>query len=338
MVAAPHADSRAADAALTEEPAMQRTAEFDAFGPWIDEVTDAEGVPRLFQSHPVDLASALLTIKVPRNISRRDADPSMDLYDHLVVVDGAGVTVLSRVEDPRTRTGTVPPSSFTTQVLTWSDVTGVTVSTEFVDGLLTLHTAGRAVTVPFNGSSLPIVDRLVTLVRSRYGSDATTTGDVGSGRRTADLDATPPELPAVERELQAVHRRLLADEPQMRHLTTQQRTAVRWNHPRALVRLAKNMWPTAVQTSLVYTDGRELLVVHRRYPVVRGYKPVYSIARTALRVDSVTGIDIADSTDLVGVRVLTVHLGDARIELLFAAGSIAPELVAARLDQVARPV
>ena len=337
MVAAPHADSRAADAALTEEAVMQRTAEFDAFGPWIDEVTDDEGVPRLFRSHPIDLPSALLIIKVPRNISRRDADPSMDLYDHLVVVDASGVTVLSRVEHQRARSGTVPPSSFTTQVLTWSDITGVTVSTEFVDGLLTLHTADRAVTVPFNGSSLPVVDRLVALVRSRYGSGATP-GDVGTDRRAADLEATPTELTDVERELQAVHRRLLADEPQMRHLTTQQRTAVRWNHPHTLVRLAKNMWPTAVQTSLAYTDGRELLVVHRRYPVVRGYKPVYSIARTALRVDSITGIDIADSPDLVGVRVLTVHLGDTRIELLFAAGSIAPELLAARLDRVARPV
>ncbi len=316
---------------------MQRTAEFDAFGPWIDEVTDAEGVPRLFRSHPLDLASALLTIKVPRNISRRDADPSMDLYDHLVVLDGTGVTVLSRVEEPRTRSGPVLPSSYTTQVLTWPDVAGVTVSTEFVDGLLTLYTAGRAVTVPFNGSSLPIVDRLVALVRSRYGSGATAAGDEGAGRRTT-VDATPTESPDVERELQAVHRRILADEPQMRHLTTQQRTAVRWNHPRRLVRLAKNMWPTAVQTSLAYSDGRELLVVHRRHPVVRGYKPVYSIARTALRLDSVTGIDIADSADLVGVRVLTVHLGDTRIELLFAAGSIAPELLAARLDRVARPV
>ena len=321
---------------------MQRTAEFDAFGPWIDEVTDAEGVPRLFRSHQVDLTSTLLTIKVPRNISRRDADPSMDLYDHLVVVDDTGVTVLSRVETPRVRAGAVTASSFTTQVLAWSDIIGVTVSNEFVDGLLTLHTAGRAVTVPFNGSSLPIVDRLMALVRSRYGSvaRATTTGDAGGVRRTADLDAAPAatELPDVERELRTLHRRILSDEPQMRHLTTQKRTTVRWTHPRALVRLTKNLWPTAIQTSLTYTDGRELLVVHRRYPVVRGYKPVYSIARTALRVDSVTGTDITDSTDLVGVRVLTLHLGDAGIEVLFAAGSIAPELLAARLDRAAHAV
>ncbi len=319
---------------------MQRTAEFDAFGPWVDEVTDVDGVPRLFRSHPIDLTSALLAIKIPRNISRRDADPSMDLYDHLIVVDEAGVTVLSRVAAPRVRAGAVPAPAFTTRVLTWSEVTGVTVSTEFVDGLLTLHTTGAAVTVPFNGSSVSTVDRLVALVRSRYGAGATSVGDAGPARRTDDRDAPPAstELPDVERELQGVHRRILSGEPQMRHLTTQQRTAVRWTHPRALVRLAKNLWPTAVQTSLAYTDGRELLVVHRRDAVVRGHKPVYSIARTALRVDSITGTDIAESADLVGVRVLTLHLGDATIELLFAAGSIAPELLAARLDRAAHTV
>ncbi|OIQ84724.1 hypothetical protein GALL_334570 [mine drainage metagenome] len=319
---------------------MQRTAEFDAFGPWVDEVTDVGGIPQLFRSHPIDLTSALLAIKIPRNISRRDADPSMDLYDHLIVVDETGVTILSRVVDPRVRAGAVPAPPFTTRVLTWSEVTGVTVSTEFVDGLLTLHTTGAAVTVPFNGSSVSTVDRLVALVRSRYGAGVTSVGDAGQVRRAGDPDAPRAStgLPDVERELQGVHRRVLSDEPQMRHLTTQQRTTVRWTHPRALVRLAKNLWPTAVQTSLAYTDGRELLVVHRRDAVVRGHKPVYSIARTALRVDSITGTDIADSAELVGVRILTLHLGDATIELLFTAGSIAPELLAARLDRAAHTV
>ncbi|HUX72080.1 MAG TPA: hypothetical protein VMV41_16295 [Cellulomonadaceae bacterium] len=319
---------------------MQRTAEFDAFGPWVDEVTSADTVPRLFRSHPIDLTSALLAIKVPRNISRRDADPSMDLYDHLVIVDETGVTMLSRVETPRVRAGAITASSFTTQVLAWSDVTGVTVSTEFVDGLLTLHTTGRAMTVPFNGSSLPIVDRLVALVRSRYGAGATTTGETERIHRATDLDVAraSTELPDVERELQNLHRRILSDDPHMRHLTTQQRTTVRWTSRRALVRLAKNLWPTAIQTSLTYTDGRELLVVHRRHAVVRGYKPVYSIARTALLVESITGTDIADSPDLAGVRILTLHLGDASVELLFAAGSIAPELLAARLDRASHAV
>ncbi|MHB1490609.1 MAG: hypothetical protein ACYCTH_08940, partial [Cellulomonas sp.] len=162
---------------------MQRTAEFDAFGPWVDEVTDVGGIPRLFRSHPIDLTSALLAIKIPRNISRRDADPSMDLYDHLIVVDETGVTILSRVVDPRVRAGAVPAPPFTTRVLTWSEVTGVTVSTEFVDGLLTLHTTGAAVTVPFNGSSVSTVDRLVALVRSRYGAGVTSVGDAGQVRR-----------------------------------------------------------------------------------------------------------------------------------------------------------
>jgi hypothetical protein len=312
---------------------MQRTAEYDAFGPWVDEVTDAEGIPRLYRSYPIDVTTALMAVKVPRNISRRDANPSMDLYDHLVVAEESGLTVLSRVENPRVGASAITAPPYTTRVLPWTELTGVTVSNEFVDGRLTLLTAGPSVTVAFNGSSLPVVERLVTLVRSHYGA-----GDGAERVEGARHDGVTDEVPDVERELQGVHRRLLADEPRMRHLTTQQRTPVRWTHPRALVRLAKNLWPTTVQTSMTYTDGRELLVIHRRQAVVRGYKPVYSIARTALRLDSITGTDITDSPDLVGVRVLAIHLGDTRVELLFPAGSVSPERLAAMLDRPAHAI
>jgi len=71
------------------------TAEFDAFGPWIDEVRTASAVPRLYRDYPLDLDAARLVLKVPRNIARRDALPTMDLYDHLLVVGPHDLTVLS---------------------------------------------------------------------------------------------------------------------------------------------------------------------------------------------------------------------------------------------------
>ncbi|WP_448629439.1 hypothetical protein [Cellulomonas soli] len=72
------------------------TTEYDRFGPWIDQVRTPQDVPRLYRDHAIDLDSARLVLKVPRNITRRDATPDMDLYDHLLVLDATRLTVLSR--------------------------------------------------------------------------------------------------------------------------------------------------------------------------------------------------------------------------------------------------
>src|SRR5664279_4920388 len=73
-----------------------QVAEYNRFGPWIDEVIVPEDVPRLFRSYPIDLSAARMVLKVPRGIARRDATAGMDLYDHLVILDRDSLTLLSR--------------------------------------------------------------------------------------------------------------------------------------------------------------------------------------------------------------------------------------------------
>ena len=87
-----------------DEPALHCAAlagptpgEYARFGPWVDEIASADELPRLYRDHPIDFAAALLVLKVPRNIARRDARPDMDLYDHVVVLEPDRLTVLSRI-------------------------------------------------------------------------------------------------------------------------------------------------------------------------------------------------------------------------------------------------
>jgi len=70
-----------------------RTAEFDAFGPWILQVSTYDDVPPLFRT-VANLDGANLALKIPRRIDRRDANP--DLYDQLLIVRDQGMDVLTR--------------------------------------------------------------------------------------------------------------------------------------------------------------------------------------------------------------------------------------------------
>ncbi|RIJ13676.1 hypothetical protein DZF93_14670, partial [Clavibacter michiganensis subsp. insidiosus] len=139
-----------------------RTAEHDAFGPWIDTVRTADEVPRLYRPHGVDPFAARLVLKVPRDIPRRDTDPSMDLYDHLLVVGDRDLEVLSRVG-----------SAFTARRIPFADLVAVRDRVDLLDGLLTVHMAdGEALRIPFNGASADVVVELTELLMTLAGESA----------------------------------------------------------------------------------------------------------------------------------------------------------------------
>jgi hypothetical protein len=131
-----------------------RSAEYDAFGPWILPVTAIGEVPPLFRDHPVDLAASHLVLKFPRNIARRDANPSMDLYDHLVIVDDVATTVLSR-----------RPAGYTVRTVAHDTICAIDYGTDLLDGWITVHGsadgspgAPPALTLGYVGTSQDVVE------------------------------------------------------------------------------------------------------------------------------------------------------------------------------------
>ena len=74
----------------------QRDPEYDRFGPWVVEISDEDPPPPLFVPHLSRTDTPLLSVKIPRVISRRDARPGMDLYDYLVSLYEEDVVVLER--------------------------------------------------------------------------------------------------------------------------------------------------------------------------------------------------------------------------------------------------
>jgi hypothetical protein len=125
---------------------MSSTAEYDAFGPWIHEIQAEEDIPRLYRDYPLDLAHAALTIKIPRQIERRDATPSMDLYDALLSLGPDKLTVL-------TRRG----HRYDFRDLPYPEIQGITSIVDLLDGRLLLSAEDDAVEIRFNASSSEII-------------------------------------------------------------------------------------------------------------------------------------------------------------------------------------
>ncbi len=269
---------------------MTTTAEFDAFGPWIYEIQSKEEIPRLFRDYPLDLEKAALTIKVPRDIPRREANPSMDLYDIILSLGPENLTVLRR-------SGT----RYDFRDLPYREIQGITEFVDLLAGHLTLATDGGDVDVPFNASSSEIITHLVQLLRERY----LTAG--GETHATMDRAGTS-KAPDVERELQLLYRRV-GQGPGDRVLAVQHRRQLVARDASAIGRLVGRAWPTSVLSSVYVLSPHELQVLHRGRPYQTGYKPVRALARTLIPLERVTGVQSRPSSLYEGVTKILVRAG-----------------------------
>ncbi|WP_024285784.1 hypothetical protein [Cellulomonas sp. KRMCY2] len=296
------------------------TSEYDAFGPWIHEVRTPEDVPRLYRDHPLDLASATLVLKVPRDILRRDADPSMDLYDHLIAVGQDALTILSR-----------GAGGHATRVVPYDQILAIQFRLDMLEGRLVLHTAAAGsdaaargpLTVSYNGSSHDVIEQLIELLRERYLPPA---DEAVRGSRAA---MAPPlallELGESDVALVTTQRGLLAHDPAGQVLATHRRRVVvpvaEPGVAGVALTIMHRLWPMTLQAAVVCGDDREIQVVHRKNALVRGRRPVSSVARTVVPRSRLDGVTARDHDRYAGVRVVSLHLAAASVDLLVPAGS-----------------
>jgi hypothetical protein len=280
---------------------MSSTAEYDAFGPWIYEIHSKEEIPRLFRSFPIDLDRALITIKVPREIERREANPSMDLYDILASLGPETITVLTR----RGR-------EFDSREVAYREVQGVTEFVDLLQGRLTIDTDAGQVVIPFNASSTEVVTHVVQVLRGKYTSDR-----VGKGRAPAGRGGGPA-VPDVELDLQNLYRRLVREDGVDRTVGVQKRHVVTPIGASGVGRALSRAWPTTMQSAVVtLVRGREIQVLHRGKPFITGRKPVQALARTLVPIERVSGVEARPSQTHEGVSALVVRVGRVTHEFFF---------------------
>ena len=277
------------------------TAEYDAFGPWIDEVTTVDDVPPLYRSRPIDFATSILVLKFPRNIARRDATPAMHLYDRLMVVEESGLTILSREGD-----------RFSELTVAFDRIAAINDWVNLLDAQLTIFTLdGDTVVVPYNGSSNDTVVRLVDLLRQRAGAG-----------KTAPTRGLPREHPPLELDdlgkkdalFVTGFRELKRREPGIRLLAAHGRATVR-RRGGVLSRIADAVLPATLHGALVAATASELQVLSRREWLTRGGAPVLSRGRTVIALGSLRSVTAAEHSRYLGVSVVTLQVGSTRIPI-----------------------
>lgn len=306
------------------------TAEFDAFGPWVDTVHDASEVPRLYRDFPLDFSRSTLVLKVPRNISRRDALPSMDLYDHLLIASRDRLVVLSRADAASTGAASTGAAStgaaYTESTIPYGTIAAITSRVDLLDGRLSIRTFdGGTFSVPFGGSSEAAIATLVDVMREHRQRSAR------AFPSAARLPVPMVEVPAVlgmdelgKQDVMFVtaFRDLSRREPGMRLLAANGRARL---VPRGggIARTLHALYPMTLHGVLLCRTELELHVFARKDWLVRGGAPVLSRAHTILSLDRIDEITVREHPRYLGVSIVVLRIDAAEIEIAVPAGSAA---------------
>lgn len=278
-----------------------RSSEYDLFGPWIDVVEHEHQIPRLYRAYGVDLDATEIVLKVPRNIARRDANPQMDLYDHLLILNQNTLTVLSR----HTGKAVAPALGFHVHEVPIADVAAVGTSVNLLDGELALaRRSGEVFRLNFNGSSHQRIDdlsnRLMMRVAALHGTGEGARGP-GAARNVVGLRAVErpsiatPDLQADLGLVSAVidAEKLSPDLEVIEWAGRDKAQRLRSGPASAIMGLVEALWPTARHGAIVGRTGISLDFFTRRRSIARASHPEHSSSRLRIPLASLSDVSIA---------------------------------------------
>jgi hypothetical protein len=279
------------------------TDEFNSFGPWVDEVAGVAGVPKLYSDYPIDFAHTRLVLKIPRDIPRRDANPTMNLYDALVIVDEVKTVLLSRNGE-----------AYVTRSMRHDSLVAISDSVLLLDGRLVLHGSdGESLLIAYNGSSQKVITRLVVLLRALVVSPAHESTGRLAPTDAPDSGDTDFMAGARDYALVGAWQKLKRDEP-----------AIQFAGAHASVRLASRsggvakilfkVRPRLLHGVIVAVLGTEKHILHRRDAVEFGSVEDISSAHTVILRPMEA--EVSAHPVYEGVRVVHLSQGRASLEFL----------------------
>ncbi len=276
--------------------------EYDAFGPWVDNVRSAADMPPRFRAAYGTHRNARFLLKVPVAADRLQMRPGMNLYRQVIAVHDDHISVLGLVG-----------GAIVTRTISWDDVAAIRSYTNLLLARWTLLLRdGGSIAVDYNSVSSRRLDAVTDFIRSRLTPDAErpNVAEEGASVEVADyffqsmLFAVRHSLP---RPVMLLH-----FEPRDR-----------------LCRDAENH--RRLSTGLMILDAAdELVIVDRGAPARRFFHPTYAAGLIYIPYARLTAFRLPPPPPegRVGFRTLRLVLDRQVIDLPCL---MAPDRVVARL-------
>ena len=269
-------------------------AEYNAFGPWAYEISEKNPLPRLFAPYFTADDKAVIKIKIPREIERRNGKPGMDLYDYVVALYEDRILILKR-EDGTVLEKQIPLKEFK----------GVRIYQNLLKGGYTIFSARGSISFPFNSVSLDLFRKLTNLVLERVKSQVR---DISS----LPVTETAPESMLLINMLHDTEMKL----PDIRVGAVQKSADV---HRKGATQnmIERMLWGEMNPEALhLYTDQYLIVFENGIFPNHVGMQD-FGYTQTIITLDRIDGIEVAHSEEYSLLEESRLTLGQDRIAYHF---------------------
>ena len=266
------------------------TAEYNAFGPWAYEISDRYPLPRLFAPYFTADDKAVMKIKIPREIERRNAEPGMDLYDYVVALYEDRLLVLKREGD-----------TVLEKQIPLKEFKGVRIYQNLLKGGYTIFSARGSISFPFNSVSLDLFQKLTNLSLERVKPQ---------GRDISNLPVTEtaPESMLLINMLHDVEMKL----PDVRAGAVQKSADV---HRKGATQniIERMLWGEMNPEALhLYTDRYLIVLENGVFPNHVGMQE-FGYTQTIIPLSCIDGIEVAHSEEYSLLEEARLTLGPDRV-------------------------
>ena len=131
--------------------------EYDSFGPWIYEISESHPIPKEFKQCSFLLEKVLLSIKIPRQIERRNARPDMPLYDYVVTLYKKHIQILERKDQEIIENNYL-----------YENIECLQNRQVLLNGNLRIIMSDKVYNLPYNTVSVEIIVRMIQIIRQQY--------------------------------------------------------------------------------------------------------------------------------------------------------------------------
>lgn len=274
-------------------------AEYNAFGPWVYEIDEAHPLPPLFVPCFTDPDEAILMIKVPREIERRNAAPGMDLYDFVVALYEDRIRILER-----------QGSDVVKHLITAEEFRGVRIYENLLKGGCTVYSEGGAISFPFSAVSRDLLWRFADLAIEKLGNK----GSAGRAYNTSSLPVTQtmPESMFLYNMLHDIQLKI----PGISLGAVQKSADVnRRGATQASIEnmLWKEMNPEALH---LYTDKDLIVLENGLFPNRVGMQE-FGYTYTIIPFNCISGIEVTDSKEYSLLQESILSVGSEQITYHF---------------------
>ncbi len=262
--------------------------EFSTFGPWVYEIKESYPLPRLFAPFFDKDDQAIMKIKIPRDIDRRNAKPGMNLYDYVIALYRDQLRILERSEN----------DSVTDHLIDAADFMGIRIYKNMLRAACTIYTVNGSFSFSFNSASMDLIWKTANLI-------------LASMERNRPVDVS--SLPVTEAQpktmlLQNMLHDIKKEREDIAVGAVQEGMEV---YPRedTAVKIERMLWKELNPEAVHLFTPKELIVLENGFFPNRAGMPDFGFTYTIMPLNKLTAVNLSRSKVYSLLMECTIYLG-----------------------------